>query len=105
MDLLIATKEERAFICKPIAVENADELMGRLEEEGAPSAASIFTFKEGDTVIDDDNNTHVVAEIHTPTSYPEEWCITTENGIVPIIVLKGTVIKEVPKYHIDGLLS
>ena len=105
MDLTIAIKEERAFVCKPLAVEDSDEVMGRLEQEGAQSAAAIFNFKEGDTVIDDDDNIHVIKEIHAPIDKPEEWCIVVDDHIVPIMMLKGTVIKEVPKYHIDGLLS
>lgn len=108
MDLIIAIKEERAFICKPSTKENGDDLMDRLVEEGADSAEEVFTFKRGDTVVDDDDNPHKVVDIHAPmnaSSYTE-WIYTDENGIRHNIVgIKGTLIKEVPKYHIDALLS
>lgn len=82
--------------------------MDRLEEEGADSAEEMFTFKRGDTVVDDDNNPHKVVDIRAPmnaSSYGD-WIYTDENGTVHNIVdIKGTLVKEVPKYHIDGLLS
>lgn len=108
MDLIIAIKEERAFICNIPVKENHEEIMDRLEKEGAENAEEVFSFKRGDTVIDDDDNTHKVADIHAPiaaSSYTE-WIYTDESGIIRNIVsIKGTLVKEVPKYHIEGLLS
>lgn len=106
MDLIIAIKEERAFICKVPVKENHEEIMDRLEEEGAENAEEVFSFKRGDTVVDD--NPHKVVDIHAPMAVSSymEWTYTDENGTVRnIISIKGTLIKEVPKYHIDGLLS
>lgn len=108
MDLIIAIKEEQAFICNLPVVENADRVAERLELEGAESMEEALSFKRGDTVIDDNNNTHVVADIVAPTqrATPEDWYIVTQTGEnVSILQIKGTVIKEVPKYHIDGLLA
>lgn len=108
MDLLIAIKEEQAFICNLPVVEGPDKIVERLELERADSMEEVFSFKRGDTVIDDNNNTHVVADIVAPAQYaaPAEWYITTPSGDkVNILSLKGTVIKEVPKYYVDGLLA
>lgn len=105
MDLIIAIKEEHAFICNIPVKENHEEIMDRLEKEGAENAEEVFSFKRGDTVVDD--NPHKVADIHAlmAASYTE-WTYTDEDGTVHNIVsIKGTLIKEVPKYHIEGLLS
>lgn len=108
MDLIIAIKEERAFICNIPVKENHEEIMTRLEDEGAMSAREVFSFKQGSTVIDDDNNLHTVVSINAPMSArsPLDWFYTDENGETHgVIDIKGTLIKEVPKYHIEGLLS
>lgn len=107
MDLIIAIKEEQAFICNIPTIENADEELHRLELEGAESMDEIFTFKKGSMVIDDSDELHTVADICTSIDLPmTEWYITTSSGAaVNVFDLKGTVIKEVPKYHIDGLLA
>lgn len=106
MDLIIAIKEERAFICNVPVKENHEEIMTRLE--GAGSAREVFSFKQGSTVIDDDNNLHTVVSINAPMSAksPLYWFYTDENGEThSVLDIKGTLIKEVPKYHIEGLLS
>lgn len=104
MDLIIAIKEERAFICNVLVKENHEEIMTRLE--GAVSAKEVFSFKQGSTVIDDD--LHTVVSINAPMSArsPLDWFYTDENGETHSVMdIKGTLIKEVPKYHIEGLLS
>lgn len=106
MDLIIAIKEERAFICNIPVKENHEEIMDRLEKEEAENVEEVFSFKRGDTVVDDDNNPHKVVDIHAPATSYTEWLYTDENGIIRSIAsIKGTLIKEVPKYHIEGLLS
>lgn len=101
MDLIIAIKEEHAFICNIPVKENHEEIMTRLE--GAMSAREVFSFKQGSTVID--NNLHTVVSINAPMSArsPLNWFYTNENGEThSVLDIKGTLV---PKYHIEGLLS
>lgn len=107
MDLIIAIKDETAYICNPPVKENHQEIMDRLEAENAGNVEEVLSFKRGDTVIDDSDNKHVINDIKVSTYMPAGlWKITdTEGNTIPVFRVKGTIIKEVPKYHIDGLLS
>lgn len=108
MDLIIAIKEDRAFICKPPVKKDCEEIIMRLEEAEAENAETVFSFIRGDVVIDDNDNLHKVIDIHAPfdAESPYSWGYKDENGAVHrISELKGVLIKEVPKYYIDGLLS
>lgn len=103
MDYIIVTKEERAFICSPLAKELSQETQLALSTGEDIPFEVIFSFNEGSIVVDDSDNLHEVKEIIMDD---QDWLILDKEGNkISILDLKGTLIKEVPKYHIDGLLS
>lgn len=108
MDYLIAINGETAYICKLPVVEDVQAVAERLEREENPNMEELIAFKRGDVVLDLSNNLHHVTDIHMPSEIANstEWYITDNNGEhTSIESIKGILIKEVPKYHIDGLLS
>lgn len=108
MDYIIAIKGEIAYICKEPVVDDALEVSNRLEAEGAPDIEPALAFKRGDIVVDEEKNTHQVADIHVPldSNNSTDWYITNDKGEKVLLEsLRGVLIKEVPKYHVEGLLS